>query len=292
MMLRAMERARDFLDETQNSDGGWGYRVGNSSVTEPTALALMARPSQAAWEQGWRWLLDTQRDDGGWGMNLLDDASNWLTMWAVWALLNAATVESLSAAQQGVDWVLDMPVARTKDPITHDLIGVDPLLAGWAWQPGGGAWIEPTALSVLVLLAAGMSDHPRLLEGIAFLRDRVCSGGGWNVGAPINFGKQMPPTPYHTVLALLALRAAGAARAEPLIDESLVAMRQMLTSHVAASSLAWGITALQSWQADVAALYERLLQIQSHDGSWESSPYATASALLAMQGPDAILWGG
>lgn len=288
MILHAIQRAQDFVDETQNSDGGWGYRVGNASVTEVTALVVIARPSEAAWEGGLDWLLRTQREDGGWGVNLDDDISNWLTMWAVLALLNASTEESLVAAQQGIDWVLDMPVAHAKDPITSGLIGVDPLLSGWAWRSDEGAWNEPTALSVLALLSAGISDHPRLLEGIAFLRDRMCQGGGWNVGAPFNFGQQMPPTPYHTTLILLALRSAGVDRDDPIITESLVAMRQILTSQVAASSLAWGIIASRAWQVDDTFLCGHLLERQSADGGWENSPYATAGALLALQEPGAF----
>ena len=49
-------------------------------------------------------------------------------------------------------------------------------------------------------------------------------------------------------------------------------------------SLADVLTALQVWQADDASLYDRLLQLQADDGGWERSPYATASALLALQG--------
>jgi hypothetical protein len=293
MIIHAIKKARDFLDQTQNNDGGWGYQAGRLSVTEPTALVMLAKPSPSAWQRAEAWLLRIQQDDGGWGMSLDDDASNWLTAWAVWALLNASTEESLSAARQGIDWLLDVPVARTDDPITSGLIGVNPALAGWAWQPDGGAWTEPTALSVIVLLAAGVSDHPRVREGLAFLRDRVCPDGGWNVGAPFNFGKQMPSTLYHTVLTLLALRFGGGKIEDPMVTGGLEVTRELLTAEVAASSLAWGIIALRAWQADDASLREQLLKRQSEDGGWENSPYSTASALLALQKPEPpFLFGG
>jgi hypothetical protein len=289
MTIRAARRARDFLTETQNNDGGWGYRVGNGSVTEPTALAVIVKPSQSAWEKGLTWLLRAQRDDGGWGISQTDDGSNWQTVWASWAALIAASGDSLQSARRGADWVLEMPVARVDDPITNRLLGIDSLLNGWPWQPQGGTWVEPTALSLLLLLASGITDHPRVREGVAFLRDRTCSGGGWNVGAPFNFGKQMSPTPHTTALALMALQAAGADRADPIIKESLIAMRHMLDLRVSASTLAWGISALRVWQVDDASLCDRLLQMQSGDGDWENNPYATASALLALQGPTTIL---
>ena len=290
MTLYEIQQARDFLAAAQNSDGGWGYRVGNVSTTEPTALALLARPLQAAWEKGVAWSLATQKDDGGWGINSADDESNWLTAWAVWALLGASTERSLSAARSGADWLLKVPVAGgAGDPVAPALIGVTSKRCGWPWQSHGGAWVEPTALSVLVLFASGVTDHPRLREAIALLRERVCLGGGWNVGAALNFGKQMPPTPYATVLALLALQVARVDRDDPVIAESLRALHHMLTPHVAASTLAWGIIALRAWQADHSSLRDRLLERQATDGGWENSPYATATALLALQEQAQIL---
>jgi hypothetical protein len=292
MSIRAMQRARDFLDETQNHDGGWGYRVGSSSVTEPTALAVIARSSQAAWEGGVAWLLSTQRDDGGWGLNAQDDASNWLALWATRALLIAATEDALLAAGRGVDWLLELPTVRSTDTATVSdvigLFGIDLTLYGWPWQPGDASFVEPTALGLLVLTTAGLTDHPRLLEGVAYLHDRVCQGGGWNVGNPYMFEKPLPPTPHSTALALSALRATGADHDHSTISESLDALREILTQRVAADSLALGMMALRAWQADDASLRDRLLQMQSDDGGWERSPYATASALLALQGPETI----
>jgi len=292
MTIRAIQRAQDFLDETQNHDGGWGYRVGNSSVTEPTALAVIVRPSQVAWGKGLVWLLRTQRDDGGWGMNAQDDASNWLTLWATWALLIAATEDALLAAGRGVEWLLKVPVMRITDPATASdvmgLLGIDPTLSGWPWRPGEASFVEPTALSLLVLAAAGLTDLPRLLEGVTYLHDRVCQRGGWNVGNPFMFERPLPPTPHSTALALLALQATGADRDDSIISDGLNILREMLAQRVMASSLAFGMVVLQVWQAGDASLRSRLLQVQSDDGGWESSPYATASALLALQGPEAI----
>jgi len=287
MAIHVLQRARGFLNQSQNYDGGWGYRTGSQSVTEATALAVIARPSNAAEERGLAWLIRTQKEDGGWGINAQDDAANWLTDWATWALFLAGTVETSPAARRGVDWLLNVPVVRITDPTAMTdvmgSLGIDPALAGWPWQPGEAPFVEPTALSVLTLVAAGMTEHPRVREGVAYLRDRVCQGGGWNVGNPFMFKKPLPPTPHSTSLALLALRATGARGDEPIITDGLAAMRETLRPRVRAGSLAWGIAALKAWQSDDKSLRDRLLQMQAEDGSWERSPYATASALFALQ---------
>lgn len=296
MVGDAVQRARAFLNDTQNDDGGWGYRIGSQSVTEATALAVIAHPSPTTWEKGVNWLLRTQREDGGWGIHGQDDAANWLTAWATWALLLSATTESLQAARRGVNWLLDVPVVRITDssetPDVMGILGIDPTLAGWPWQPGEASFVEPTALSLLVLAAAGMTGHPRFAEGVAYLRDRVCQRGGWNVGNPFMFQKPLPPTPYNTALALLALRETGAAREEPVVRDGLAALGDMLLYlRLRASSVAWGLAAIQAWSAETNGVHDRLLRQQVDDGGWGNSPYATASALFAMQEPAEEVFG-
>jgi hypothetical protein len=280
--LQGVKPAHDFLVQTQNEDGGWTYRVGSASTTEPTALILMTDLPAKVRARGAEWLLITQKEDGGWGLNALDDESGWLTAWAALALSNVSSAEAVTAVRRGVDWLLNMPVLRLEDPIVQDLLEIDPMLAGWVWQPRGATWVEPTALALLILLVSGNADHPRFVEGLAFLRDRACRGGGWNFGNPINFGNIMPPTPYQTVLGLLALQAAGADPANRFIVEGVAAVEEMLKGEVADVSLAWGTIALNAWQMDTSSLCESLLVRQRSNGSWEDNPLATAAALLAL----------
>ncbi|RME43942.1 MAG: hypothetical protein D6796_12440, partial [Caldilineae bacterium] len=167
MFIPALEKGLDFLRRTQNADGGWGYRQDNDSTTEPTAAAVLALPPSAERARALDWLLRTQRADGGWGLNAGDDASEGVGMWAVWALLIAGEE---AAARRGLAWVAQMPVLRANDPISSDLLGVNPALSGWGWTADSGSWVEPTALGVLTLSLGGETEHPRRAEGLALLR--------------------------------------------------------------------------------------------------------------------------
>jgi len=285
-------RARRFLVNTQGSDGGWGYRLGSQSVTEATALTVIVRPSERAAESGLSWLLRTQREDGGWGLHAEDDSSNWLTVWATWALLLSGRDDVMPAARRGVEWLLSVPVVRITRaeavPDVMGVLGIDPSLAGWPWQPGEASFVEPTSLSLLALLSAGTASHPRLREALAYLRDRVCEEGGWNVGNPYMFRKPLPPTPYSTSVALLALRAGGANRKEMSVSRGLEALRVILNSRLRASTLAWGMAAMKVWRVNEIPLQERLLDMQADDGGWENSPYATACAVFALDSIDGL----
>jgi len=77
-------KAADFVESTQNSDGGWGescvsYEVDRfvlaPSTPSQTAWALMSllsagRQDSTAAERGLRYLVDTQEEDGAWSENL------------------------------------------------------------------------------------------------------------------------------------------------------------------------------------------------------------------------------
>jgi len=287
MSIHAVQHARDYLSETQNDDGGWGYKSTSQSVTEATAVAVIAQTSVASREGGTNWLLRTQRSDGSWGMNAQDDSGNWLTAWAALALLLQPIEKARQAARQGLDWLLAMGVVRVTDPTTAtDIMGtldINPSLAGWPWQPDEAPFVEPTSLTLLALVAAGEGDQPRVREAVAYLRDRVCRGGGWNVGNPYMFRKPLPATPYSTAVALLAMKAAGADRADPIVSDGITTLHQTLLSRIEASTLAWGCTALRTWHSEDESLRKRLIQMQDNRGGWDRGPYATASAMIALQ---------
>ena len=202
--------ARAFLARSQNPDGGWGYRPGSPSATEPTGAALVALgpdPEAApAVERARRWLEAAQRPDGGWGMDPEDPESHWMTAWGILGLarLDPHALE----ITRGVRWLIELPVIRIEAAeLTAEVrrtLRIDPALRGWPWRPGEASWVEPTALALLALHAASAVEahRDRIAEAVGYLVDRRCVGGGWNFGNPFMLGANLPPRPHPTASAI------------------------------------------------------------------------------------------
>lgn len=283
--LWAMSNASEFLLRAQNSDGGWGYRVGGMSYVEPTAAVLRVLTDATARARGRDFLLALQHPDGGWGIAARDTESGWMTAWAVYAL--ADFPEARDAVARGVQWLLATEGQRLTDPSARQtiqtLFRIDSSLTGWPWQRGDAAWVHPTALALLALMAAGVRDHARIREGIAYLLDRACPDGGWNVGNPWMLDKKIPATIQDTAMALLALRAVGVTEDERRMTKAIEYLRRATEQARTSAELAWGVWAMREWRLEIRDLeirdwVGRLNALQRADGSWEGNPFITAVA--------------
>ena len=273
-----MTSALEFLRDTQNPDGGWGYHVNGMSYVEPTAAVLLAlrEPNLRARD----FLLGLQHRDGGWGIAALDDESGWMTAWAIRAL---AKFDERDAVARGVEWLLGVQVLRYTDPAARaqvqKLNGIDSTLRGFPWQSGDASWVQPTALAMLALDAAGQRAHPRFDEAVQYLRDRAIAGGGWNVGNPTMLGKTMPATAQDTALVLVAMRFVNANDA--MMRQAIQYLRDVVTRAQTSSELAWTIYALNELHLSEHSMLKRLQQLRRADGSWDGNPFITALAILA-----------
>src|SRR5580698_2662434 len=86
------------LLETQNPDGGWGYRRGGASWTEPTCFALLALAAEGGAasnvaKRGVQWLGARQQADSGWAPRDGVGESTWVT--ALVLLLPAELIQSV-----------------------------------------------------------------------------------------------------------------------------------------------------------------------------------------------------
>src|SRR5260370_5263301 len=101
-ILMAAADSMSFLSSAQNRDGGWGYKSGGGSWTEPTAFALLALAAAGSDSAGYRcglgWLQTTQRRDGGWAPQPSVDRSTWVTGLAILALLENGDSARLQSA--------------------------------------------------------------------------------------------------------------------------------------------------------------------------------------------------
>lgn len=277
-----MSRAPVFLRESQNADGGWGYKRGGMSFVEPTAAVMLAlfrsKESDAQVQHARRFLTSLQHADGGWGVAAVDEESGWMTAWAMWAL---ATAEN-EATARGQSWLLESVGIRVTDPKQvqgiQKVLKIDPRVTGWAWQPGDAAWIFPTALTLLALDALGVRDHPRAQEGIQYLLDRAIPSGGWNIGNPFMVSGTLPPTVECTALALMALHAFRVENASTGRARDYIAREDFTQT---AFEWVWRALCWQKTGAPTKRAFDALARLESADGSFDGNVFTTALAVMA-----------
>ena len=268
----------------------------------------------AAVDRGVSWLLRQQHDDGGWGVCPIDEESTWATGYAVYALSLRRQTEAAggygsrdaqepnplapfprreggigrdggSPLEKGLRWLLrelGPCVAVDSQVLPGEERGNDRTLIGWPWSEGECFWVFPTAVAIVAAVAAGRADSPRVRQGVAYLVDRACQGGGWNFGNPYMLDKALWPAAVETGAALVALRAAGWTGRDEVVAEGLGRLRQLLDAARPPLNLAWGLLGLQSFGEGHAAALARLVEGQAGDGGWRGNPGTTALAILAI----------
>jgi len=213
-----------FLLHSQNPDGGWAFHPESPSCVEPASWALLALNSLAEFPQAHRavqrgcdWLRAAQLPNGSWPSQPGLTEGSWVTAPACFAL--QLHPDPGDAVARGIDWLCHQRpsegrlwwrflhwVQRSSAVVRHDLS-----LPGWSWTPGTSSWVEPTAVSLILLRGAAKNAGPSTLsrrcrQATALLYDRMCPGGGWNSGNPIVYGVPGEPQPASTAWALLALQ--------------------------------------------------------------------------------------
>jgi len=271
-----------------------GYHRESSAATEPTALACLALAIHDRRRPAWRaaqWLSRLQATDGSVGIRQGQPRPRWATALAVmaWQAVDARqrSARLADSIARGCRWILHL---RGKTIADAPLLGHDTRLVAWPWVEGTHAWIEPTALSVLALKAAGFGGHGRTREGIAMLVDRQLPTGGCNYGNTSVMGHQLRPQLQPTAIALLAL--AGEVSAAETLPRSLAYLRGHLTRQTTAVSLAWGLQALAAYRSTPRDAPEWLARAANRELN-EPLPSTHRLALLALAaaGP-ASPWSG
>lgn len=212
-----------FLLNSQNSDGGWGFRTDTHSRVEPSAWAVIALSEPGSSEKvsepaarGLNFLKSCQLPDGSWAASPEGQEGAWVTALACWALLWRQ--EFAENVGRGLAWLCaERPgEAQTWWRVIRTLRGAQRLSSqkdsyyGWSWTHGTASWVEPTSFALMVLDAApkelSQAAARRSKLARAMLYDRMCPGGGWNCGNPMVYGVAGVPQIGTTAWALLALR--------------------------------------------------------------------------------------
>lgn len=239
----------------QNRDGGWPYRHGGGSWTEPTVFVLLAqlaaKSDAQSMERGFTWLRACQRPDGGWPPRPSVAQSTWVT--ALVALLSRDEIGHAHYAST-VEWLMGQTgqetssfVFKLRNELLGDVVGVSEVRTGWPFIPGAAAWVTPTALTILALEKARRYQavgriQQRIETGRQFLLERICHDGGWNYGRSRVLGVDADSYPETTGQALLALNRLEA----PQVARALAAAREQMPRCQSVEGVSWLQLGLQA----------------------------------------------
>ncbi len=249
----------DRLRSTQNPDGGWGYFPGNKSWLEPTIYAALALHGETAADRAWSLATSWQQSNGSWRPAAEVAVDNSAT--ALCVTLACVRGEFDEPFRRGVSWLLS--TVGSEYGLTQRMIGAamrlfgltpdrNRSLTGWPWKPDEASWVEPTCHSLVALKKASQEFSGQLLRervrlGEAQLFDVRCKDGGWNYGAPVARGVDLPSYPETTALALVGLQ--GRSDLGPILDRA----GRLLESTPSPLAQAWLRIALQVNGAKPAA---------------------------------------
>jgi hypothetical protein len=278
------------LIERQLPEGGWPFTLETTqSAVEPTALALLALPSESVRERdaAIRFLLRIQNTNGSWPAFCGDDgAGSGLTGLALYAFERSCAQGM--ATNRAVHWLIESRgreshwLWKWKFRTSDRHVRFDPDKFGWPWMPETVSWVVPTAYSLLALKHTSCRLEEDLLQcrigrGVEMLYDRICPEGGWNAGNGLVYGYPLAPHPDATALGLLALL--GEPRND-LLTTSLTWLEQRAESCFAPWSLAWTVLALDAFGCATKRLTDRLRASVDPTAVKDSATLAVVSLAL------------
>jgi hypothetical protein len=187
--------------------------------------------------------------------------------------------------ERGLKWLLGVKPLRLAEDSMQDaksVLKIDPSLQGWPWLPGEAAFIEPTALAMLALeCRPELANSRRIHEGLKFIQDRRCQGGGWNVGNPFMFNTRLPARAQTTALVLLSLHRFARENIHP---EDIEVLRLEMHRDGGVLALAWGLLTIRILGETDPKAEARLASMQSKNGGWADNPHKTAVSMMALRG--------
>jgi hypothetical protein len=266
-----------------------GYSTDSAPASEPTAIAALVL-AQHGWldlaKKGADYLAEIQADDGSVGVRAGEPEPGWPTSLAVvaWRAVGNALRGVLSAANEfqvnidrGIAWLLSVEGSKLEQ---SEVFGHDMQLVGWAWAEGTHSWLEPTALAVLALKAAGQASHARTREAVRLILDRQLPGGGCNYGNTVVLGQKLRPHVQPSGMALLAL--AGERDTSGRIAKSISWLRRNIGPETTAASLSWAVLGLKAHDGCPPQADEWLATAAA--ASQLPSPHSSALLALAAKG--------
>ncbi len=274
-----MEWRQELLNRLAASVPG-GYHARGEAASEPTALAGLALKANGNTEAAARaadWLVEQQAENGSIGVTATQATPCWPTSLAIllWQALGDNERYGRPASR-AIDWALvDHGEARPR----QQYVAHDTTLVGWSWAAHTHSWLEPTAMFVLALKAAGQALHPRTREGVRLLVDRLLPHGGCNYGNTFVLGQELLPHVQPTGIVLMAL--AGESNADPRIERSLDFLQRELSAETTTASLCYGLLGLAAHERTPARRHDWLSQKYNQLIERDANCYKLALVALA-----------
>jgi len=257
-----------------------GYAAGYAPATEPTAvaaLALVAHGRIDAAQVAAQLLGSWQQPDGDVSIRAGESAPGWPTSLAVLAWCHCDSQQE--RIDRGIAWLL---ANRGKSLPRSPELGHDAALVGWAYAEQTHSWVEPTALAILALKAAGRSNDPAVREGIAVLLDRQLPGGGLNYGNTSVLGQLLRAHVQPTGMALIAL--AGEADPSKRLTRTVAWLSRHISPETTPMSLAWALLGLKAHRAEISPANDWLAAAAERVHTRDRSPHKLALLALAAKG--------
>lgn len=283
MTMDAVRAAQEFLRQSQLPNGSWPYaQTSAQGSPEPTCYAILALQDSldvkdgATIQAGLNWLAHRVNADGAVTLEG-DEEPHWSTAQLALTLTHLDVNEPLR--RRNLAWLLTWQ-GNTGSGDPYGAIPLNSKLIGWPWINDAFSWVEPTSLSLLALKRSGIAKHERITQGEALLFDRVCRGGGWNVGNPVVWDQMLDAFLPQTALALLALQDVGE---EEAIALGLSLLQEPSNPAHSTLSLAMTVLCLNAYNLPANLFVDRLLARQQLGGSWRGMVHLTALSILALR---------
>ncbi len=294
-----LAEGRRRLEQAMLPGGGWGYRQGGQPFVEPTALALLALAprdppsvptSDNVVARSVTMLLSCQREQGYFGTSPEDHDPSWATAPALIALTaNGVSTGTVAAGEWLAGWKApkEPPSEKFREAMKR-IARVDVTIRGWPSEADDAfAVVAPTSLACIALRAwGGQSGAGRIDEGLRYLADRACSGGGWNYGNPYYLEDPLPPITLPTAVGLLALGLCGQPHQGPLVVRSTTTLSRLLEHNPSRKAHAWSALAFAALADRAGAAEQARAAVDTGDGrgAWGGGgPDVIALAVLALR---------